>query len=118
MKTTKVLVIEDSATHRKLIEGMLSKADDYRFVVESAERLDEGLARFGAEKFDVILLDLMLPDSEGLATFERVRKDVGDTPIVVLSGVDDVLLAAKAVEEGAQAFSRRRSAGRRPLALA
>lgn len=104
MKTTKVLVIEDSATHRKLIEGMLSKADDYRFVVESAERLDEGLARFGAEKFDVILLDLMLPDSEGLATFERVRKDVGDTPIVVLSGVDDVLLAAKAVEEGAQAF--------------
>jgi glutamate dehydrogenase (NAD(P)+) len=104
MKTTKVLVIEDSSTQRRFIEGLLSKADDHPFEVQTAGRLDEGLARLEADHFDVILLDLMLPDSEGLDTFERTRSRACDLPIVILSGVDDVHLAAKAVEEGAQAF--------------
>ncbi|MBW3597491.1 MAG: response regulator, partial [Planctomycetes bacterium] len=104
MKTTKVLVIEDSSTQRRFIEGLLSKADDHPFEVETAGRLDEGLARLADDDFDAILLDLMLPDSEGLDTFERTQAKAGDVPIVILSGVDDVHVAAKAVESGAQAF--------------
>jgi CheY-like chemotaxis protein len=49
MKTTKVLVIEDSSTQRRFIEGLLSKADDHPFEVETAGRLDEGLARLEAD---------------------------------------------------------------------
>jgi glutamate dehydrogenase (NAD(P)+) len=104
MKVTKALVIEDSATHRKLIEGVLAKSEDERFEIETAQRLDEGLSKLQSGRFDVVLLDLMLPDSNGIDTFQRARRQSGNTPIVVLSGVDDVHIAAKAVEEGAQAF--------------
>jgi glutamate dehydrogenase (NAD(P)+) len=104
MKTTKALVIEDSATHRKLIAGVLAKSEFEQFEIQTAETLEEGLARFAADRYDVVLLDLMLPDSQGIETFERMRKQAGSAPIVVLSGVDDVQVAAKAVEAGAQAF--------------
>ncbi len=104
MKTYRALVIEDSATHRKMIEGMLAKSEDGKFEVVAMDRLDTALEQFTKERFDVVLLDLMLPDSEGIKTFERMRAHAGRTPIVVLSGVGDVQLAAKAVEEGAQAF--------------
>ncbi len=104
MKTYKALVIEDSATHRKLIEGVLAKSDDGQFEVTAVDHLEQGLAQFAKDKYDVVLLDLMLPDSEGMETFERMRQHAGQTPIVVLSSMGDVQVAAKAVEEGAQAF--------------
>ncbi len=104
MKTTKALVIEDSATHRKLVESILAKSEDDHFAIETAQRLDEGLQKLARTQYDVVLLDLMLPDSEGMETFDRVRQQSGHVPIVVLSGVDDVNMAARAVEAGAQAF--------------
>jgi glutamate dehydrogenase (NAD(P)+) len=103
MKPVKVLLIEDSPVDTRLIRGMLAKAKGAVFEVENAERLADGLQRLGQGGIDVVLLDLLLPDSEGMDTFHRVRES-NSVPIVVLTGTDDLSQAAKAVEEGAQSY--------------
>ena len=104
MQTICVLLIEDSAAHVRLVEGLLSNATSVKFEVEVAVTLAKGLERSAQRRFDVVLLDLMLPDSDGLNTFFAVRDHMPEIPIVILSGSGDVSLAAKAVEEGAQSF--------------
>jgi len=104
MQTIRVLMIEDNRVNAKLIQGQLRGIPGVNFEVEVAECLGEGLEQLKQDNFAAIILDLMLPDSEGLQTFLRVRDHFPQTPIVILSGTDDVSLAAKAVEEGAQSF--------------
>lgn len=99
-----VLQIEDNVMHTRMIQGFLSEAERFQFEHLSADRLDAGLNRIEAGGVDVILLDLMLPDSRDLETLIRVRAAAGETPIVVLSEMDDVSTASKAVEIGAQDF--------------
>jgi PAS domain S-box-containing protein len=74
------------------------------FDLERVERLDDALERLGRVGIDVVLLDLGLPDSQGMATFERTRRRVPDEPIVVISGLDDERLALEAVRSGAQDY--------------
>src|SRR5262249_40692355 len=74
------------------------------FEVEHVERLSEGIARLGCEKFDAVLLDLQLPDSRGLDTFRAVQKAAPAVPAVVLSGFEDETTALTAVQEGAQDY--------------
>jgi len=104
MKPILVLMIEDSAVDAVVIRGMLSKVQATRFDVESAKTLAEGLARLEEGGVDVVLLDLMLPDSHGLESFQRVSKAAPGVPVVVLTGTDDLTMAATAVEEGAQGY--------------
>ncbi len=104
MQTYRVLLIEDSAAQARLMEKQLASAIGVGFAVETADRLDAGLKRLAAESFDAILLDLSLPDSDGLETFTAVRDKAGGIPIVILSGDADHATAAKAVEEGANSY--------------
>lgn len=104
MVPAKVLLIEDSPVDRVLIEGFLSHAVGVSFDVETTESLSGALAMMQRGEFDVILSDLTLPDSAGLDTFVRVFEAAGNVPVVVLTGSDDVNLAAKAVISGAQAY--------------
>ncbi|MDV6030345.1 MAG: response regulator [Phycisphaera sp. RhM] len=104
MASAKVLLIEDSQVDRMVIKGLLSKAVGVPFHVETVETLAEALAAISRGSFDVILSDLTLPDSQGLDTFIRVSLAAGDVPVVVLTSSDDLTLAAKAVEEGAEAY--------------
>ena len=104
MMTYRVLLIEDNVMDAKSITKMLSEAQVARFEVQTAPKLSDALSRIGSNSMDAILLDLTLPDSEGIATFERVHEAAKAIPIVVLTGTDDLALAAKAVEEGAQAY--------------
>jgi len=104
MTLAKVLLIEDNPVDTVLIKGLLSKVQGAHFHLETTERLSTGLEMIERGGFDVILSDLTLPDSQGLATFMRVFDAAGDIPVVVLTGMDDLSLAAKAVEEGAQAY--------------
>ena len=73
-------------------------------LVEWAERLGEAIDRLRAENFDLVLLDFMLPDSEGLATFSTVRLQAPDVPVVALTGVSDEGVAVEAVRQGALDF--------------
>ena len=97
-------MIEDSTVQAHLIQGNLKNVRGAHFDVVIADRVKEGAEHLAKGGFDAILLDLMLPDSEGINTFFRVRDLAGEIPIVILSGLNDVSLAAKAVEEGAQSY--------------
>lgn len=100
-----MLLVEDNPVHAQLIQELLAEATNPPYEIEWVDRLEAGLERLARGGIQLVLLDLTLPDSEGLETFYRVRaRTSGDLPIVVLSALDDVVLAAKAVEDGAQDY--------------
>ena len=74
------------------------------FAVETADHLAVGVARLGQGGIDAVLLDLVLPDSQEMATFERVKEVAPNTPVLVLTGLVDEDLAAEAVAAGACAY--------------
>ena len=98
-----VLLIEDNPYDTFLIEEMLAEASG-AFDLAHTERLAAGLERLAEGGVDVLLLDLSLPDSQGFDTFARACAQVPTIPIVVLTGLDDELVAVRAVREGAQDY--------------
>jgi len=92
-----ILLIEDNPGDARLIEEMLSEVDGTLFNVENACRLSDGLTRIQKGGIDAVLLDLGLPDSAGLDTFEKVYDQAPEVPIVMLTGLDDTELALEAV---------------------
>lgn len=100
----KVLLIEDNPVHTRLIEKLLAKVSGNDFDVTSADRLSVGLENLAEGEFDVVLLDLVLPDSQELETLFRIKAEAPDLPVIILTATDDMTLATKAVEQGAQAY--------------
>src|SRR5262249_31483224 len=100
-----VLLIEDNPVHVKMLEQLLAESAAPGFDVHTAGRLSDGLDQIGTNgNVDVVLLDLVLPDSEDLETFARVHAKAPNLPVVILTSLDDVNLAARAVELGAQDY--------------
>lgn len=102
-----ILLVEDDAAYLRLAETVLADAArvaeaDYRVV--TAMRLSAGLARLGQGGVDLVLLDLSLPDSQGIATVHAVRAEAPDVPIVVVTGTADERLAAESLQSGAQDY--------------
>jgi signal transduction histidine kinase len=100
----RVLLIEDNSSQVQLIHAILRKLGGASYDLVSASSLAAGLEHLTRGWFDVILLDLMLPDSRGMETFLAVQARAQDVPIVVLSGIDDEALAVHVVREGAQDY--------------
>jgi two-component system, cell cycle sensor histidine kinase and response regulator CckA len=96
-----VLLVEDSPTDVLLTEHALSCG---RFHIQNCERLAEALEMQPGGNFDVVLLDLGLPDSQGLDTLRKLRDKNPQVPVVVLTGKDDEELASQALKEGAQDY--------------
>src|SRR3954453_22121424 len=99
-----ILLIEDNAIEARLIQIMLSEAGGGFFELEPADRLSSGLRRLAKGDIGLVLLDLSLPDSQGLNTFARVHREARGVPIIVLSGLADETVAVNAVHEGAQDY--------------
>ena len=103
--TVRVLLVEDNPADARLVEILLSEAGSSAdFEVAHSERFAEALQRLEEATFEVILLDLSLPDSSGLETVSRMRAAAPRTPMVVLSGQDDEEVALRAVQQGAQDY--------------
>ena len=105
----RVLHIEDSRPDTELVRAVLARSPVAAFAVEPVSTLEDGLRRLAGEggpkrSFDVIVLDLHLPDAEGLTTFNRAAAAAGGVPIVVCTGSGDDTLGITAVEHGAQDF--------------
>ena len=100
---TRVLFVEDEPTDALLVRRSLLRAEGGggRFEVRQASTLAEALDSLRREPADVLLLDLSLPDSEGLDTVVRSRVRAPNLPLVVLTGSDDPELAARTLEAGA-----------------
>jgi DNA-binding response OmpR family regulator len=114
-----VLLVEDSPELAALIQAVLAEPHgrgvaNVAYQVVHVEQLGSALARLDRGDVDVVLLDLTLPDSQGLDTFIRLHTHMPTVPIVVLSAVDDEELAATAVREGAQDYLVK---GQMPLEL-
>ncbi|MDH3583780.1 MAG: ATP-binding protein [Phycisphaerae bacterium] len=99
-----VLLIEDNPGDALLIKEMLRELPHGSFSLTPASRLATGLAAMSAQRPDVVLLDLSLPDSSGLDTFTRVHEADRGVPVVVLTGLDDEELALEAMRTGAQDY--------------
>lgn len=97
-----VLLIEDSEVDAVLVSEMLSQARGLNARVLSCTRLAAGLARLARGGIDMVLLDLSLPDSRGLETFEQIQAMAPEVPIIVMSSHSDEELAVTAVRNGAQ----------------
>lgn len=99
-----VLLIEDDSGDTYLLQALLSSAEPVSFHLVCADRLATGLDHLSRNDFDIILLDLSLPDSRGLSTIDKVRLHTPNVPIVVLTGLDDEDTAMQAVQAGAQDY--------------
>jgi HD-GYP domain-containing protein (c-di-GMP phosphodiesterase class II) len=99
-----VLVIEDNPGDARLIELMLSEHPEDNYQSVFAVRLAEGLEAIERQVFDVVLLDLSLPDSHGLGTVQSVLEAAPKTPIIVLTGLADDTTALAAMKAGAQDY--------------
>jgi len=99
----RVLLVEDNATDALVAQDELAYADG-RFSVVHVERLQDALHALMNQKFDVVVLDLSLPDGEGLDMFLSLRSAAPSIPVVVLSHRTDEKLALQAVQTGAQDY--------------
>jgi serine phosphatase RsbU (regulator of sigma subunit) len=100
----RVLLVEDNPGDVVLIREMLREQPRARFELTAVARLDAARDALEESGFAVVLLDLSLPDSQGLETFRALRAACARLPVVVLTGLDDEALAVEAVQEGAQDY--------------
>lgn len=99
-----VLLIEDDTNMVPVIKRKLLRAKKIFFHMECANRLDVGLNYLASKEIHVVILDLMLPDSQGLDTLRKVVAHSPKVPIVVLTGINNEDLAIKGMQVGAQDF--------------
>ena len=99
-----ILLVEDNPGDAELIREALRETSQIQFVVTVAEQFSEAVERTLTSRFDLILLDLSLPDSHGLYTVVRACERMPDVPIVVLTGSNDETLGMEAVQAGAQDY--------------
>jgi signal transduction histidine kinase len=118
--TIHILLVEDSSTDAMLIRQILSRANPISWQITHVQRLSEAIdisrentrhisndsqnQSHKQQEFDVVLLDLYLPDSTGLDTVKKYRAEIHDISVVVLTGLDDEDLALQAMAEGAQDY--------------
>ena len=97
-----ILQVEDSPTDALLTREEIEQHPEFRLT--QVQRLDEALHVLATERYAVVLLDLGLPDSQGLDTLVRLRREVPDVPIVVLTGTDDEAMGLRALQKGGQDY--------------
>lgn len=102
MKPIQILLIEDSSSDALLVKSLLT--EDPAMIVTHVPYLNGGLGMLSRQVFDVVLSDLGLPDSQGLATFEELEKHAPQLPIVILTIKGDMHTAVAAIQGGAQDY--------------
>ena len=99
-----ILLVEDNSKDAELLQESLVEVGADQWQVIQVPRLSEALKCIDTQRFDVILLDLSLPDSQGLETLSKVNVAAPNIPIVVLTGLYSDQLAVQAVRQGAQDY--------------
>jgi formate hydrogenlyase transcriptional activator len=100
----RILLIEDNAGDARLLREALSTEPKDAFVLNHSFRMSDAVAQLAAGNVDVVLLDLGLPDAHGLDSIRRIVAAGPNFPVIVLTGLDDQVMAARALKEGAQDY--------------
>jgi signal transduction histidine kinase len=109
LKNLNILLIEDNPGDARLLSEILTDATheastDINFQLDHVDSLQKCLDRLKDNEYDIVLLDLSLPDSQGLSTFEKIQENASSQPVIVLSGLNDSEIAVEAVKKGAQDY--------------
>jgi diguanylate cyclase (GGDEF)-like protein/PAS domain S-box-containing protein len=102
--TCRVLLVEDIESEAKLVINNLRRVSGWRFVIEHYDRLVPALERARENHFDVVLVDLNLPDGAGIEVCQRMHRATPNTPLIVLTNQTSIELGTKALREGAQDY--------------
>lgn len=97
----RVLLVENNSADSQRLQRMVKAADTRRCDVVAADNLENAVGRLHKDPFDLVLLNLTLPDSKGLDTLTRVLRADPNVPVVVLTGMEDNRLGMRAVQAGA-----------------
>lgn len=100
----KILLIEDNLAEARLLQEFLKQSPSKEFSLVHVQRLRDAFYELSQQNYDVILLDLTLPDSQGLSSLPLLMSQAPSTPIVVLTNINDEELAIEAVRQGAQDY--------------
>ncbi|MCH6560611.1 EAL domain-containing protein [candidate division KSB1 bacterium] len=100
----KTLLFEDDPGDFALLREYIAEDKSANIKLENVQRLEDGLELLSQDKFDIILVDLSLPDSHGFETFEQINTTWPEIPIIVLTANEDDDLATQAVKAGAQDY--------------
>src|ERR1700683_3877249 len=103
-KALQVLVVEDNAGDARLLREMFSKEKAGSFELTHLLRMSEAVIHLAQGGVDVVLLDMGLPDEHGLDSLRRAHAAAPGVPVIVLTGLNDEMLAAEAMKEGAQDY--------------
>src|ERR1043166_9663018 len=100
----RMLLVEDNAVVVRMIRDMLEQTSDTVFFIESVSRLSDARQRLSTGGVNLVLLDLALPDSQGLDTFVQLFNQTPEVPIVVLTALEDETVALTSLRDGAQDY--------------
>ncbi|GMW01416.1 MAG: hypothetical protein AMXMBFR84_25530 [Candidatus Hydrogenedentota bacterium] len=100
----RILLVEDNPDDAGLLREYIGEISRTRYSVDVADRMSDAASMLADREFDVVLLDLSLPDSHGLQTLERMRAINGLMPIVIMTGLNDESIAHQAARGGAQDY--------------
>ena len=101
MKTKNILIIDDDKQILDLLQKFLEKNEVFVTTASSAEK---GLALIRKSKYDLILLDIMLPDCNGIEVLKNIQKLSPNIPVIIITGGDDTAVAEICLKNGAVDF--------------
>jgi CheY-like chemotaxis protein len=103
-KPIEVLLVEDNPGDARLVQESLADAGSERFHLTHVERLEDAVRRLEHGRYDVVLLDLLLQDSQRLGTLMAIHGQAPRIPIVVFTGLEDDVVGLWALSEGAEDY--------------
>lgn len=103
-KIYKVLLVEDDPTHAMIVKQLLHQSKDFNFQVQHATYLSGAVSLLTKENFDVVLLDLNLPDSQGTDTIEKIRHTNSSVPIMSITGYEATGSLSRYLNNGIQDY--------------
>lgn len=118
LEPMRVLLVEDEIDSARLVTRRLMHYPRVPFEVTHVPDLTTAFARLEADAFDVMVLDLCLPDGDGMSTLSSACGVARHLPIVVLTGVDDDEMSLRAIRAGAQDYLIKPLTDVRPVARA
>lgn len=104
MRHIRILLVEDNPADQELVTEVLQETSFFSYDLEACDRISEAEKRIDANKPDIILMDLSLPDSSGLRTLEKLQEKDLSIPIVILTGLDDPEIGIEAINKGAEDY--------------
>lgn len=103
-KAVRILLVEDNPADARALREMLAEARTFEFELREVASMSAAESYLVVERFDVIVLDIFLPDSSGMETYERARSAARQTPILILTGLNNQSFAAKLMQVGAKGY--------------